>query len=178
MSDDEISEPASNHYYNDVKKYADNEGSECIAICAKMEEELSGLEKDEKKAFLDDLGIEQSGLDQIIRAAYHLLGLRTFFTVGEPECRAWTFHESANPILSQLISSQLDADRFDYLIRDAYFTGTKYGEFDMERILRTMRVENGRVVVKESGVYAVENYIMGYSAVCHSIQGNPEADCL
>ncbi len=69
-------------------------------------------------------------------------------------------HESANPILSQLISSQLDADRFDYLIRDAYFTGTKYGEFDMERILRTMRVENGRVVVKESGVYAVENYIM------------------
>jgi len=93
MSDDEISEPASNHYYNDVKKYADNEGSECIAICAKMEEELSGLEKDEKKAFLDDLGIEQSGLDQIIRAAYHLLGLRTFFTVGEPECRAWTFHD-------------------------------------------------------------------------------------
>ena len=69
-------------------------------------------------------------------------------------------HESTNPILSQLISSQLDADRFDYLIRDAYFTGTKYGEFDMERILRTMRVENGRVVVKESGVYAVENYIM------------------
>ena len=93
MSDDEISEPASNHYNNDVKKYADNEGSECIAICAKMEEELSGLEKDEKKAFLDDLGIEQSGLDQIIKAAYHLLGLRTFFTVGEPECRAWTFHD-------------------------------------------------------------------------------------
>ena len=93
MSDDEISEPTSNHYYNEVKKYADAEGSECIAICAKMEEELSGLEKDEKKAFLDDLGIEQSGLDQIIRAAYHLLGLRTFFTVGEPECRAWTFHD-------------------------------------------------------------------------------------
>jgi HD superfamily phosphohydrolase len=69
-------------------------------------------------------------------------------------------HESSNPILSQLISSQLDADRFDYLIRDAYFTGTKYGEFDMERILRTMRVDNGRLAVKESGVYAVENYIM------------------
>lgn len=69
-------------------------------------------------------------------------------------------HDSANPILSQLISSQLDADRFDYLIRDAYFTGTKYGEFDMERILRTLRVEDGRLVVKESGVYAVENYIM------------------
>jgi HD superfamily phosphohydrolase len=69
-------------------------------------------------------------------------------------------HTSSNPILTQLISSQLDADRFDYLARDAYFTGTKYGEYDMERILRTMRVDDGRVVVKESGVYAVENYIM------------------
>ncbi|MCH4206508.1 MAG: redox-regulated ATPase YchF [Solobacterium sp.] len=92
MSDEEISDPSSNPYYAKVKKLADDEGSECIAICAKMEEELSGLDKEEKKAFLDDLGIAQSGLDQIIQAAYHLLGLRTFFTVGEPECRAWTFH--------------------------------------------------------------------------------------
>ena len=69
-------------------------------------------------------------------------------------------HQSANPLLSQLISGQLDADRMDYLLRDAYFTGTKYGEFDMERIFRTMRVENGRVVIKESGIYAVENYVM------------------
>lgn len=70
-------------------------------------------------------------------------------------------HESENPLLSQLISSQLDADRFDYLLRDAYFTGTKYGEYDLERILRTMRVYDGKqLVIKESGVYAVENYIM------------------
>ncbi|MBQ1469126.1 MAG: HD domain-containing protein, partial [Solobacterium sp.] len=63
-----------------------------------------------------------------------------------------------NPLLSQLISAQLDADRMDYLLRDAYFTGTAYGEFDLERILRTMRVSQGYIVVKESGVYAVENY--------------------
>ncbi len=69
-------------------------------------------------------------------------------------------HKSENPILPQLLSSQLDADRMDYLLRDAYFTGTKYGEFDMERILRVMHVRGDRVVVKESGVYAVENYIM------------------
>lgn len=69
-------------------------------------------------------------------------------------------HKSENPLLSQLISSQLDADRMDYLLRDAYFTGTKYGEFDMERILRTLRVVDGKLVVKQSGVYAVENYIM------------------
>ena len=69
-------------------------------------------------------------------------------------------HKSANPLLSQLVSAQLDADRMDYLQRDAYFTGTKYGEFDMERILRVLRVSDDKVVVKESGVYAVENYIM------------------
>lgn len=69
-------------------------------------------------------------------------------------------HKSKNALLPQLVSSQLDADRMDYLLRDAYFTGTKYGEFDLERILRTMRVQDQKIVVKESGVYAVENYIM------------------
>lgn len=93
MSDEEIADPSGIAYFAKVKEYASKEGSECIAICAKIEEELSGLSKEEKVAFLEDLGIETSGLDQIIQAAYHLLGLRTFFTVGEPECRAWTFHE-------------------------------------------------------------------------------------
>ena len=69
-------------------------------------------------------------------------------------------HKSANPLLSQMISSQLDADRMDYLLRDAYFTGTTYGTFDLERILRTLRVENDQLMIKASGVYAVENYIM------------------
>ena len=69
-------------------------------------------------------------------------------------------HKSKNPLLPQLISAQLDADRMDYLLRDAYFTGTSYGHFDLERILRTLRVEKDLVVVKESGVYAIENYVM------------------
>ncbi len=69
-------------------------------------------------------------------------------------------HTSANPLLTQLVSAQLDGDRMDYLLRDAYCTGTKYGEFDLERILRTLRVSDNLIVVKESGVYAVENYIM------------------
>ncbi len=93
MSDEEIASPESNKYYQSVKEFAKNENSECIPICAKIEEELSGLDKEEKLAFLEDLGIKKSGLEEIIQAAYHLLGLRTFFTVGEPECRAWTFHE-------------------------------------------------------------------------------------
>ena len=69
-------------------------------------------------------------------------------------------YEHKNDILNQIVSGQLDADRMDYLLRDAYFTGTSYGHFDLERILRTMRVKDQRLVVKQSGIYSVENYIM------------------
>ncbi len=62
--------------------------------------------------------------------------------------------------MNRLVSGQLDADRMDYLLRDAYFTGTSYGKFDLERILRTIRVKNGRIVVKASGIHSVEDYIM------------------
>ena len=93
MSEDEVGNPENNHYYQLVKDFAEKESSACIAISAKLEHELSSLSKEEKIAFLEDLGIKKSGLEEIIQAAYHLLGLRTFFTVGEPECRAWTFKE-------------------------------------------------------------------------------------
>ena len=93
MSEDEVSDPEQSPYYRAVKEFAEKENSECIAISARMEEELSGMDKEEKAAFLEELGIRTAGLDQIIKAAYHLLGLRTFFTVGEPENRAWTFRE-------------------------------------------------------------------------------------
>ena len=66
----------------------------------------------------------------------------------------------SNPMLHQMISSQLDADRMDYLLRDAYETGTSYGTFDLERILRTMRVKDNRICMKESGMHSVEDYIM------------------
>ncbi len=65
-----------------------------------------------------------------------------------------------NKILCQMVSSQLDADRMDYLLRDSYFSGTKYGEFDLERILRTMRVANDKLTIKASGMHTVEDYIM------------------
>ncbi len=69
-------------------------------------------------------------------------------------------HSHPNKLLIQLISSQLDADRMDYLLRDSYFTGAKYGEFDLERILRTLKVVDNQLVVKESGIHTVEDYIM------------------
>lgn len=65
-----------------------------------------------------------------------------------------------NDLLNQMISGQLDADRMDYLLRDAYFTGTSYGRFDLERIIRTMRIVDQKLTVKESGIHSVEDYIM------------------
>lgn len=65
-----------------------------------------------------------------------------------------------NQVVINIISSQLDADRLDYLLRDAYFTGAPYGEIDVDRILRTMRVENGKIVYKVSGMHAIEDYLM------------------
>ncbi|MFD2115487.1 HD domain-containing protein [Paenibacillus yanchengensis] len=68
-----------------------------------------------------------------------------------------TYHQS---LVVSLISSQMDADRMDYLLRDAYFTGVNYGNFDLERIIRVLRPYKGKIVVKESGMHAVEHYLM------------------
>ena len=80
-----------NNYTNLVKEYASKESSKAIIVSAKIEEELSELDEEEKEMFKEDLGIETSGLDTLIKEAYDMLGLRTFFTAGEKECRAWTF---------------------------------------------------------------------------------------
>ena len=85
-----------NDYTLRVKEYAEQENSGVIVMCAKMESELSELSDDDKKIFLTELGITNSGLDRLIFATYNLLGLETFFTSGEDECRAWTFRRGMN----------------------------------------------------------------------------------
>lgn len=79
-----------NEYVKVVKEIAAEEGSEVIVICAKIEEEIAALPEEEKKEFLKELGIEKSGLDNLIQAGYRLLGLISFLTAGEKEVRAWT----------------------------------------------------------------------------------------
>jgi len=85
--------PDGNAYVEAVRAHAQAEGAGVVVISGKIEEEISQLEPDEKKEFLKDLGLTESGLDQVIRAAYALLGLRTYFTAGVQEVRAWTFHK-------------------------------------------------------------------------------------
>ena len=80
----------SNPYYQQVKELADKEGAQVMPVCARLEEELSQMEEDEKAMFMEELGIQESGLDRLIKASYTLLGLISFLTSGEDECRAWT----------------------------------------------------------------------------------------
>ena len=76
-----------------VREYAQETGSEVFAICAQIEEEISELDDEERQMFLDDLGLKESGLEKLIRASYHLLGLMSFLTSGEDETRAWTIKQ-------------------------------------------------------------------------------------
>ena len=82
-----------NEYVNKVREIASREKSSVVMMCAKIESELSELDEESKKEFLADLGIQNSGLDQLIHITYHILGLKTFFTVGPDEVRAWTFKD-------------------------------------------------------------------------------------
>ena len=82
-----------NPNYLKVKEAADREHAELIPICAKIEEDLAGMEEEERAFFLNDLGLEESGLDRLIRASYHLLGLISYLTAGAPEVRAWTIRK-------------------------------------------------------------------------------------
>lgn len=91
VAEEEVSDPDSNENVQKVRDFAAKEGAEVIVVCARVEEEISELDEEEKAMFLEDLGISESGLDKLIKASYHLLGLATYFTAGEQEVRAWTF---------------------------------------------------------------------------------------
>lgn len=84
-----------NPYLDKVKEVAQLEGAEVVAVCNKIEAEISELDDEEKQVFLEDLGLEEPGLNRVIRAGYKLLGLQTYFTAGVQEVRAWTLAKGA-----------------------------------------------------------------------------------
>ncbi|WP_019227820.1 redox-regulated ATPase YchF [Sedimentibacter sp. B4] len=85
-----LDDPTGNAYVDEVKKHAAQDNSEVITVCGKIEEEISVLDDEEKKEFLQEMGLNESGLDKLIRTSYHLLGLISFFTTGPMESKAWT----------------------------------------------------------------------------------------
>lgn len=91
VAEDELADDAAdNPHVAKVRAMAAEEGAEVFVICAQIEQELSELTEEEKKEYLDDLGVTSSGLDKLVAASYKLLGLISFLTAGEDECRAWT----------------------------------------------------------------------------------------
>ncbi len=88
--DDLADDGVSNSGVQAVREYAKEEQSEVFVVCAQIEQEIAELEDDEKKMFLEDLGLSESGLEKLIKASYRLLGLISYLTAGEPEVRAWT----------------------------------------------------------------------------------------
>lgn len=90
VSEEQIEDPENDENVKKVKEYALKENAEVIPLCVKIEEELSDLDDNDKKEMLEALGLEESGLDKVIKKSYDLLGLMSFLTAGEPEVRAWT----------------------------------------------------------------------------------------
>lgn len=139
VSEDDIA-VGDNEYSLMVKNYAEAEGSGVIVMCTKLEAELANLEDSEKQEFLESLGINNSGLDKLIFASYNLLGLRTFFTVGTDEVRAWTFKkgmkapECAGIIHSDMLRGFIRAEVMSYDDLLEYKTELKVKETGKLRI--------------------------------------------
>ena len=90
ISEEQIETAETDTRVNEVKEYAKLDNAKVIPLCVKIEEELSTLEGEDKKEMLEALGLNESGLDKVIKASYDLLGLMSFLTAGKPEVRAWT----------------------------------------------------------------------------------------
>ncbi len=143
-----------NEYSLAVKNYAEAEGSGVIVMCTKLEADLASLEDEEKKEFLESVGIKNSGLDKLIFASYNLLGLKTFFTVGADEVRAWTFKSGMEaPACAGIIHSDFQRGFIRAEVM-SYDDLVKYGT---------------ELKVKEAGKLRIEgkDYVMQDGDICY-----------
>ena len=108
VSEEQLTNAENDVNVQKVREYAEREKSEVIPLCVKIEEELTILDKDDKKEMLKELGLDESGLDKVIKASYDLLGLMSFLTAGEPEVRAWTINKGTKaPVAAGKIHSDI-----------------------------------------------------------------------
>lgn len=120
ISEEQLENVENDEMVKKVKEYATREKAEVIPLCIKIEEELSGLDDEDKKEMLEALGLKQSGLDKVIQKSYDLLGLMSFLTAGEPEVRAWTIKkgtkapQAAGKIHSDIERGFIKADVVSY----------------------------------------------------------------
>ena len=133
VSEEQLADVENDENVKKVKEYAAKENAEVVPLCVKMEEELSGLNDEDKKEMLEVYGLEESGLDKVIKKSYDLLGLMSFLTAGEPEVRAWTIKkgtkapQAAGKIHSDIERGFIKAEvvSYDDLMREGSMLAAK-----------------------------------------------------
>ena len=153
VAEDDLSDDgASNEYVQAVRNFAAENDSEVFVICAQIEQEIAELDDDEKKMFLEDLGLTESGLDKLIAASYRLLGLISYLTAGETETRAWTIKvgtkapQAAGKIHSDFERGFIKAEVVNY--QDLLDCGT----YTAAKEKGLVRMEGKEYVVKDGDV--------------------------
>ena len=150
VSEDEVGEPDNIEYVKQIREFAATENAEVAVISARVEEEISELEDDEKAEFLEAIGLKESGVDMLTRAAYHLLGLATYFTAGEKEVRAWTFKRGMKaPQMAGIIHTDFEKG-FIRAVTMSYDDLLKYGSEKAVREAGRLR-EEGKEYVGQDG---------------------------
>ena len=153
VAEDELADDAvNNQYVASVREFAAENDSEVFVICAQIEQEIAELDEDEKKMFLEDLGLEESGLDKLIAASYRILGLHSFLTSGEDETRAWTIKlgtkapQAAGKIHSDFERGFIKAEVVNY--KDLLDCGS----YSAARDKGLVRIEGKEYVIKDGDV--------------------------
>ena len=142
-----------NEYVNKVKEYAKEENSQVVMISAKVESEIANLDDNEREFFLEELGIDDSGLSKLIKATYSLLGLKTFFTAGEKEVKAWTFKDGMKaPACAGIIHSDFEKG----FIKAEVISYEDYIKYDGEKGAK----ENGKLRLEG------KDYVMQDGDIC------------
>lgn len=152
VSEEQLENAEQDAYVGQVKQYADTENATVIPLCVKIEEELSSLEPEDKTEMLEAIGLDESGLDKVVKASYDLLGLMSFLTAGEPEVRAWTIKkgtkapEAAGKIHSDIQRGFIKAEvvSYDDLMRE--------GSMNAVREKGLLRMEGKEYIMQDGDI--------------------------
>lgn len=157
VSEEDIANPEGNKYYQILKVVAEKEGANIVPICAKIEAELSSLDEEEKKTFLQDLGADESGLDKVVKSAYKLLGLSTFFTTGADETRAWTYKQGMS---APQCAGTIHTDFEKNFIRAEVYTYDDIIKYGSEQALKDagkLRVEGKEYAMQDGDIVFIRH---------------------
>ena len=149
MDEEGFADQSANPYFNLVAELAKKEGAQVLPICAKLEQDIAELDDEERAMFLEELGIEKSGLDRLIQCSYELLGLISFLTYGKDECRAWTIKKGTKaPQAAGKIHSDIERGfiRAEVI---AYDDMMKYGSVNAAKEKGQLRSEGKEYVMQD-----------------------------